>query len=59
MPSEDDPFADEVPTLRPRCSGLTWRIELDATELKGTCWRYNERGYEERFDWDLKAVDPQ
>ncbi len=34
--------------------GLTWRIEVDATELKGTCWRYDERGYEERFDWDLR-----
>ena len=30
-----------------------------ATELKGSCWRYDESGYEERFDWDLAAVEPE
>ena len=58
-PYEGAPFADEVPTLRPRCSAVSWRIEVDATELKGSCWRYDEQRYEERFEWDLKDVDPE
>ena len=46
---------DDTTTVR----RVDWRIEADATELKGTCWRYDESGYEERFDWDLKDVDPE
>jgi hypothetical protein len=58
-PPEGAPFADEVPTLRPRCAAVSWRIERDATELKGTCWAYDEPGYEARFEWDLRRVDPE
>jgi hypothetical protein len=58
-PNEDDTYADVSGEARPGCHPLDWRIEVDAEELKGTCWGYDERGYEERYDWDLTAVDPE
>jgi hypothetical protein len=59
MADEEDPFADVSDEARPLCGEFDWRIERDAAQLQGTCWRYDERGYEQRFDWDLRRVDPQ
>ncbi|MET0772751.1 MAG: hypothetical protein ABWZ82_06690, partial [Candidatus Limnocylindrales bacterium] len=58
-PEEDHLFADVTTELRPGCAAVDWRIERAATELKGACWRYDEAGYEQRFEWDLKDVDPE
>ena len=56
---EDDPFADVSGAARPLCHAFDWRIERDAAELTGTCWRYDEPGYEQRFTWDLRRVGPE
>jgi hypothetical protein len=58
-PDAEDPFADVEAARRPLCAEFDWRIERESTELKGTCWRYDEQGYEQRFDWDLRRVDPE
>jgi hypothetical protein len=59
QPEEEDPFADLEAGQRPLCHEFDWRIEREATALKGTCWRYDEQGYEQRFEWDLRRVDPE
>jgi hypothetical protein len=56
---EDHEFADLVGDPRPLCAAYDWRMERDASQLTGTCWRYDEPGYEQRFDWDLRDVDPE
>jgi hypothetical protein len=58
-PEEEHPFADLEAGQRPLCAEFDWRIERESTTLTGTCWRYDEQGYEERFDWDLRRVDPE
>lgn len=56
---EDDPFADVSGAARPLCPAFDWRIEREAAELRGTCWRYDLPGYEQRFEWDLRRVGPE
>ncbi len=53
----DAPEADLSVDMRPICGAMTWRIERDATRIAGSCWIYDERGYEDRMEWDLQLVD--
>jgi hypothetical protein len=58
-PEPEDDFADVSNDARPGCAEYDWRIEADAPELTGTCWRYDEPGYEQRFEWSLEDADPR
>jgi hypothetical protein len=58
-PEPDHDYADVSTVARPGCASVDWRIEADATRITGTCWRYDESGYEQRFEWDLRDADPR
>jgi hypothetical protein len=58
-PEEDHVYADVSGETRPGCAKVDWRIERDATQFTGSCWGYDEPGYEVRYDWDLRRVDPE
>jgi hypothetical protein len=55
-PDSGAPPSDVSAAARPKCASLTWRIKRDATRITGTCWIYDEPGFEHRVEWDLERI---